>query len=531
MKYIRSIQIAISGDCNYSCVMCGQPRDSGKFMARETWGTLVDSLKRWPIKVEVAMAVRGEPLIHPLFPEFLRMLRDANAEKPFLYQVYLDTNGSCLKEANVAALLDFVEATKGIGFRLTLSLDAASPKKYRQIRRGGNLNDVRENIKSFLRERVRRGLKQPALNFQFIAMEQNEAEVGPFLNYWKEVLESFGLDYTVSGRYPTSDKDNISFVDLHVQNGKVTPARAKELHEHACKLAGVKAAEPVNIVEAAPNKGRFPCAWPWYMVVVNWDGKVAPCCRDILSKNVMGDLAFEPLDKIVGGEKYREFRLAQISGRAGELEVCKDCFDQLIREKTTLDTINEYLESIGESGRAATDVKALAAKSVSLGMGGDHLLSRSSRSGEKGLGLDCPDNQPDAAEDPCGKQFTLEDYIADRGVPRDAPPAAPPAASQDAGSNPVLAVSAPLQATPPVTIADSPVAAVSEPVFESVPESVPAPVPEPVPAPAGAPAGADSKPVPVLEAAPPKMRNRYLYDDSIKVEIVKRKGEIDVTLL
>jgi radical SAM protein with 4Fe4S-binding SPASM domain len=81
-----------------------------------------------------------------------------------------------------------------------------------------------------------------------------------------------------------------------------------------------------------PDLGRptsrplsYLCSYPWRSVVVLWDGRVVPCCRDDDARLVLGDLHTESLAQIWRGPRALELRRAHRSGNTPEGHLCHGC--------------------------------------------------------------------------------------------------------------------------------------------------------------------------------------------------------------
>jgi radical SAM protein with 4Fe4S-binding SPASM domain len=81
-----------------------------------------------------------------------------------------------------------------------------------------------------------------------------------------------------------------------------------------------------------PDLGRetakplvYLCGYPWRSVVVLWDGRVVPCCRDDDARHVLGDLNEQTLEEIWAGERVKDLRAAHRSGRFCEGHLCAGC--------------------------------------------------------------------------------------------------------------------------------------------------------------------------------------------------------------
>ncbi len=69
----------------------------------------------------------------------------------------------------------------------------------------------------------------------------------------------------------------------------------------------------------------YLCSYPWRSVVVLWDGRVVPCCRDDDAKLVLGDLNTETLAQIWRGPKALELRRQHRTGDIPVGHLCHGC--------------------------------------------------------------------------------------------------------------------------------------------------------------------------------------------------------------
>jgi radical SAM protein with 4Fe4S-binding SPASM domain len=73
-------------------------------------------------------------------------------------------------------------------------------------------------------------------------------------------------------------------------------------------------------------KGRpgCGCEYVFSTLVVNSNGDVVPCCYDIHSEHVMGNVYRQPLAEIWLGRKFRDFR-RRVSARRDDIAICRHC--------------------------------------------------------------------------------------------------------------------------------------------------------------------------------------------------------------
>ena len=68
-----------------------------------------------------------------------------------------------------------------------------------------------------------------------------------------------------------------------------------------------------------------PCSRALEQIMVMWDGRVSLCCFDGEGEVVFGDLNKQSIREIFNGGLALEYREAHVSGRRGEMKLCKSC--------------------------------------------------------------------------------------------------------------------------------------------------------------------------------------------------------------
>jgi radical SAM protein with 4Fe4S-binding SPASM domain len=73
------------------------------------------------------------------------------------------------------------------------------------------------------------------------------------------------------------------------------------------------------------------CTFPWYAMVVCWDGTVTPCPQDYMAQMALGNVKQKTLVEIWNDKPYRELRSNQVN-RIEALPLCRKC-DRLCRKQ------------------------------------------------------------------------------------------------------------------------------------------------------------------------------------------------------
>ncbi len=135
---INYLRISVTDRCNLRCIYCMPPEGvclmpHAEILTYEEIHTVVEAAAELGIsKVRIT---GGEPLVRAGLPELVRML----ARIRTIDDISLTTNGMLLSR--------YATELKQAGLRrVNVSLDTLVPEKFRDITRGGNLNDTLEGI-------------------------------------------------------------------------------------------------------------------------------------------------------------------------------------------------------------------------------------------------------------------------------------------------------------------------------------------------------------------------------------------------
>ncbi|PLX19543.1 MAG: hypothetical protein C0601_01425 [Candidatus Muiribacterium halophilum] len=106
----------------------------------------------------------------------------------FIDNIVIHTNGLLLNNENRRAILD-ISDQKVLPHPndLFISLDSVDEKSYRNIRKGGDLSTVIENIKKLIEERQKRDQFGPNIIFQMIIQEKNQGQSEKFFKRIKDI--------------------------------------------------------------------------------------------------------------------------------------------------------------------------------------------------------------------------------------------------------------------------------------------------------------------------------------------------------
>lgn len=171
-SYPISVTYSEDTRCNIDCIMCYQHTIKNLKLDPAISRNTFASLGKYALNIDWG---GGEGLLQPSFIEHMK-----NRSEGFCFSNSFITNGTLLTKETVDFLASFPFCS------VNISLDASSEATYKQIRRGGCLETVHNNIKYFLEKRKEH--KRFWITTSFLWQKLNFTEVVDFLRWSKEFL-------------------------------------------------------------------------------------------------------------------------------------------------------------------------------------------------------------------------------------------------------------------------------------------------------------------------------------------------------
>ena len=285
--------VELSSVCNLRCIMCPQSEPGSieqGFMKFELFKKIIDEAKTFVY--DVNLHHRGESLLHPELPRMIDY-----AAKAGLY-TRLHTNATILDEEKARAILeaelDFV----------SFSFDGFTAEIYEKIRRRANFEITISHISNFLR------------------LKKELRKIKPFT-----VFETMELDKAKTTDYEKAKRRlREGLYALHLNKFVV-----KSPHNWAGSY-------PINSNGAQKNTAKSEkfsaCTFPWYAMVILWNGEIAPCPQDFFGHLIMGNLENSSIGAIWHNNLYSRLRKNMKEREISEFESCREC--DMLRRRTFL---------------------------------------------------------------------------------------------------------------------------------------------------------------------------------------------------
>jgi MoaA/NifB/PqqE/SkfB family radical SAM enzyme len=171
--HLTKVYVEVTTACNLSCRTCVRNAwdEPVGTMPLELFERLLEHLRAFPRPLTVFFGGYGEPLTHHHLIRMLHMAKAGGA------RVELITNGTLMDESFCRALID-----AGVD-RVWVSIDGLTPTSYANIRHGGQLGSVQENLRQLYVQRCMAGQRTPAMGLAFVAMKSNIGDLASLLRF------------------------------------------------------------------------------------------------------------------------------------------------------------------------------------------------------------------------------------------------------------------------------------------------------------------------------------------------------------
>lgn len=308
------IEIELTNRCNLACTQCLRslglkPYKLGN-LDMEGFKKLLD---QFPYVMHLSLNGFGEPLMSPILWEAVEY---AHKVRPWC-KILMYSNGMLLDEANIKkALASHVT-------ELNVSLDGGTLETYKQVRRGGKLDVIAENIKNFYKMRKAAGKQFPRMGLNFVMLNDNEGDLPAFIELGAEL----GVDYINCITYATYDWGFQNRRTLESYQAELTEAKkALERTGLACRY--FPEWDPAWLKPDRP----FMCNFFWGEEFrVSFSGHVTlGCCTPFGESYSYGNVFETPFAEVWNNEKFQENRRAAREGKTTNT-LCAGC-DKFAKE-------------------------------------------------------------------------------------------------------------------------------------------------------------------------------------------------------
>lgn len=267
-----SMQIEVTNYCNLNCYTCPRKnleRQMG-YMDFELFKKIIVSEQEY--LETVLLFHMGEPLLHPRIEEMVKFAHDKDIK------TVIFTNGTLLVKEKAEQLF-----LNGLDL-LVVSFDGYEKETYEEVRRGSSYDVVLENIKNAV-----------VINSKL----SNKTKIQLHYVVSEKTVKEAELFYKAFKKYKA--------LELRIKPFINTGSMGKEIGE---------------VVKPRKN---YPCFMLYREPAISWDGKMFPCCVDLLGKKVVGDINKDSIVSCWNSESMQLMRKRHNKHDFGDEPLCKYC--------------------------------------------------------------------------------------------------------------------------------------------------------------------------------------------------------------
>lgn len=302
-KDLREVYVEIASTCNLTCKTCMRlvrKKEREGLMDRNLFLKIIDGMESLPKIERLHFGGYGEPLLHPELPFFIRKAKEKGV------RVSISSNGTLLSPSLAEAFID-----SGLD-SITLSLDSVKPLLFQEIRVGGDLLEIKKNIKALNEKKRAEKKSKPYLEAEMVIMKSNIHE----LKELKREAPKLGIVRILVTHLLAHSKEMWSEVLYQEKRGQLKEMDYWPLEEEDFLRFGRLALPRIawgSERECSFVKNRA--------LVISWQGDISPCYGLMYSYPyhlfgrekevtpfILGNLKRESLLAIWQKEEYVRFR-------------------------------------------------------------------------------------------------------------------------------------------------------------------------------------------------------------------------------
>jgi len=274
---LKRVYIEITNVCNLNCSFCSPLKREKGFMKLSQFEHILKEIK--PYSPHIYLHVKGEPLLHPDFEEFLK------CAAKYSLPVNLTTNGTLIKK-HMELLLKYPR-------QINISVHALSDNQIE------NYNDYIASVCQLGLEAKKQG--SPFVSYRMWNGSDKEKISEDSLLILKKIAEYFELS-----------------VEENISRGR----DAKKLADNVFISFMDEFEWPNEKNEYIGNTGK--CLGGKEMLGILSNGTVVPCCLDVDGVIALGNIFTESLENILKKERFKNLEKGFSGGIIPE-PLCQRC--------------------------------------------------------------------------------------------------------------------------------------------------------------------------------------------------------------
>ncbi len=304
------VYFEVTNRCNLLCETCPRTFETLEPPADMSWELFTSIVDQVPGLKRAVLHGVGEPMMVKNLPRMIRHLKERG-----IY-VLFNTNGTLLAPRKRRELID-----SGLD-ELRVSLDAAEPASFLQVRGKNFFERIVRNLSEFIALQRELGAASPRVSLWLTGLKETIAQLPDFVRLAARIgvgeVYLQRLVFDDLGRGLAREQSSLFERTRKEEDEAITQAQALGA-ALGVTIDASGATEPEASLQRAQQQTPWSaCRRPWSLMYFTAHGRALPCCIAPFSARgydsyTLGDATQQTLREIWNGSAYQEFRAALLS--------------------------------------------------------------------------------------------------------------------------------------------------------------------------------------------------------------------------
>ena len=306
--------IEVTNVCNLNCDFCPKHRRQNRQLTIEEFDLLTDKIRGRVIFLYFHLM--GEPLLHPLLPDFIRIAREKG------FRTVLTSNGTLLDKA--------LNLLSSLPHKVQLSLHS------HESNGKGKLDEYINKVMQFAIPAAEQGTCVVLRLWNQGGRESENEQVMQLLEQyvkkpWRErpdgyrLCENLYLEFDRKFQWPTTQEPPSSSPEGEGLLDSIDPLNDVFEQKEVTKNSSLGGSPMLITSEYVPTRGaEVFCKALHKQIGVLADGSLVPCCMDHNGDIILGNLFTQSLDEILDSPRAKAMVEGFRHHKATEL-LCRNC--------------------------------------------------------------------------------------------------------------------------------------------------------------------------------------------------------------
>jgi radical SAM protein with 4Fe4S-binding SPASM domain len=274
----KEIIIDICAACNAACPFCPRlymPKERSKgYMDLDLFNFILTEAKKEGIK-NIRLYSTAEPTLHPKFDEIIDLLVKDN------FHISVSTNASIIdKHIDSLMKVDILQ----------YSIEGWDKESYEKYRFPLKFDKVYSNIKLFHKKKLKATNPPKVVTNLLLTKNTNLIK---YMRLWGDFVDQIKIQFMLEA--------------TTYEKGKFVSKRNKKLND--------------EYYDFEKQTNNFVCGYPFNILTIAFDGKIALCCNDFSASMNIGNIS-NSIDRVFNSQVLEDIRKEFYEQK---LDKCKEC--------------------------------------------------------------------------------------------------------------------------------------------------------------------------------------------------------------